>query len=202
MSTLAWLPRCHSRTPARGSRALPAGGRTPTAGAYVPVWVGDEPPNQYGMQPRSGVALRLPRSTVATGEHATAVKLSTGSLVACWSGAAVIADSCGGAVRVGSGRGRRVGQVFFQPAGAGSALRRPRGRGPRARWLGGAGWRAGPRGPGVRRRAAGGCAGAWLGAGQLAGEQQPLGPGEQVVSDAHQREPDLVVGEVAEGQVA
>jgi len=38
-------------------------------------------------------------------------------------------------------------------------------------------------------------------AGELAGEQQRLRPGDQVVGDQHEAEPDAVVLEVAEGQV-
>ena len=41
-----------------------------------------------------------------------------------------------------------------------------------------------------------------LAAGEFAGEQQALGPAEQVVSDPHELEPDTVVLEIAEWQVA
>ena len=41
-----------------------------------------------------------------------------------------------------------------------------------------------------------------FGVGELAGEQQPLGPDDQVVREAHDLQPDLVVLEVAERQVA
>jgi len=40
-----------------------------------------------------------------------------------------------------------------------------------------------------------------LDARELAGEQQPLGPADEVVGDQHERQPHLVVLEVAEGQV-
>lgn len=40
-----------------------------------------------------------------------------------------------------------------------------------------------------------------FGAGEVAFEGQRLGPGEQVVRERDQGEPDLVVGEAAEGQV-
>jgi len=41
-----------------------------------------------------------------------------------------------------------------------------------------------------------------FGVGELAGQQQALGPGDQVVGDEHELKPDAVVLEVAEGQVA
>lgn len=41
-----------------------------------------------------------------------------------------------------------------------------------------------------------------LGGRQLAAEQQPLGPGDQVMGEAHELQPDAVVLEVSERQVA
>src|SRR5437870_3740612 len=40
-----------------------------------------------------------------------------------------------------------------------------------------------------------------LGVGEFAGQQQPLGPGDQVVSETDELEPDTVVLEVAKRQV-
>jgi hypothetical protein len=41
----------------------------------------------------------------------------------------------------------------------------------------------------------------WLGAGEVAFEQERFGPGEQVVGERDELEPHLVVGEAAERQV-
>ena len=125
---------------------------------------------------------------------------------------------CGGAAPVGDGaragqrcRGAcRGGCCWWWSAGGGvSRWWRERfervegggevgGPGPAAAgeaWRGGRGRRAG------RRREGGGSEAAWARPGELAGEQERLGPGEQVVREQDELEPDAVVLEVAEGKL-
>ena len=64
-----------------------------------------------------------------------------------------------------------------------------------------AAWRRGRGRRGGRRRAAVGSAALGFGLGEFAGQQQALGPGDQVVGDAHDLQPDAVMFEVAERQV-
>ena len=119
----------------------------------------------------------------------------------------VVVGVCGQASR-GAARGVRLSSRVSLgrcQAGAGNAERRvnaaARSR-PRAMRRAGAASRCGHGTRDGRRRAVAGSAGAWVRRWQLAGQEQSLGPDDQVVGEAHDLKPHLVVFEGTERQVA
>ena len=121
---------------------------------------------------------------------------------ACW---LVAAGTIGRAWRPGvvaGGSGAQAARVSARVVAArpGARRRRPVRR-PRASCVAGAGWRGG-RGRRAGRRCAGaGSAASWVRSGELAVERELLGPGDQVLGDQRELQPDGVVVEVAEREV-
>ena len=117
--------------------------------------------------------------------------------------------------RVGAGRLRgwrvRLGRVWWSwswPAGSGRGGKRGQvlERGGESAGPGPGGWEAQCCGAGVEREASGDVQQAvaqafGFGSGELAGEQQSLGPADEVVRERDDLQPDLVVGEVRNGRL-